>query len=209
MTDSLERKDVVGSSYKNVVDRIKNLRWENLDGSSLQELMYISYVAAREFAESLRIALELYPDDEQLKVMAKGELQTNNLVFGGINITGDHADFLAQVKSEIGFVPRADLLEKTDRYLEVCRSLSRYARAMSVFSREEELSSIFERVLKAKDWSAPGLDAFRYYLETHIKLDSSKGGHHDLLSHFQIDDSVRPFYEARLEMYKAIPKLFQ
>ena len=78
---------------------------------------------------------------------------------------------------------------------------------MSIFSREEELSGIFKKVLQAKDWSAPGLSAFKFFLERHIALDSEEGGHHDLTKKFPINNQASRFYQYRLKLYEGIPKL--
>lgn len=193
--------------YKTVVEKIKSLNWENLDNQELQQLMYLSHVSAREFAEALRIALKLYPENENLQEMARGELQTNNLSFGDYQAKGDHADYLGHFLEKMEVPKHLTILG--DLYQAACRELDDKTRAMSIFSREEELSGIFERILKAKDWSTSELTAFRHYLEQHIAFDSNKGGHHDLTKEFPIDDSVKPFYEARLNMYRAIPKLFE
>jgi hypothetical protein len=196
-------------NYKQVVQEIKDLNWENLDSHDLQRLMHLSHVSAVEFAEALRIANRLYPEDGELKEMSAGELETQNLEFEGYKAPGDHAEFLQHFLEKYGLSNDPDLMNHGEEYLKACRQLPDEVRAMTIFSREEELSGIFERVLEAKDWSADGLPAFQYYLRKHIELDSHAGGHHDLTKKFPIDEKVAPFYEARLEMYKAIPKLFE
>ena len=80
---------------------------------------------------------------------------------------------------------------------------------MSIFSREIEYAGVFEEILKIPDWTSPGLPEFKFYMEQHIALDSCDGGHKDLTSEFIVDERVRSFYEARLNSYKAIPKLFE
>jgi hypothetical protein len=71
------------------------------------------------------------------------------------------------------------------------------------------LPDIFAEILKAPDWSADGLAAYKYYLKRHILLDSQPGGHAELLDGFTVDDSVAPFYEARLNLYRCIPTLVE
>lgn len=207
----LEKKKTPESSegFKDVVEQIKNLNWENLDAYELQQLMQLSYTSAREFAEALRIAIQLHPDNKNLKEMAAGELQTNNLSFEDYRRKGDHADFLLHFLEKSGLNGDEKTKKYSEHYLQACKTLDKETRAMSIFSREEELPGIFERILRAKDWSAPGLAPFRYYLTEHIKLDSTEGGHADLTKSFPINDNIRTFYEARLEMYRAIPKLFE
>lgn len=197
--------------YKQIVEQIRNLSWGNISGLELQWLMILSGFAAREFAESLRIALDLHPGSPELREMAAGELKTTNLQFAGYNAVGDHADFIWNFIKKAGIDKScpAEVIAAGERYLEEVKKISPAARAMSIVSREKELSGIFAEILKAKDWSAEGLGAFRYYLERHIALDSEEGGHADLLSGFEVNDVVAEFYQARLDLYRCIPKLFE
>lgn len=195
--------------YKKLVEEIKDLKWENLEAQDLQRLMYLSCVSAREFADALTTALALYPDNKDLQKMATGELRTDNIALDDYKKKGDHADFLEHFIRKNGLDSDTNLVEHAEAYLKACEALDPQTRAMTIFSREEELSGIFKRILTAKDWSAPGLEAFKFYLEKHIKLDSEKGGHHDLTKELPIDERITPFYEARLKMYEAIPKLFE
>lgn len=202
-----ERQEA-GKEYKEIVKQIKELNWESLNGKELQQLMYLSYVAAQEFAEALRIALKLYPNNANLTDMAHGELGADNLEFDDYSQRGDHADFLRHFLKKYRLEGNENLKQYGEAYRKACAGLDDRVRAMTIFSREEELSGIFREVLNAKDWSGDGLSAFQYYLETHIELDSEEGGHADLTKEFPVDDSVKPFYESRLEMYRAIPTLF-
>lgn len=195
--------------YKKVIEEIKNLEWEKLSAEELQQLMYLSYAAAVEFAEAVRIALELYPENEKIKAMAGGELSTDNLENEEYKESGDHCEFLKHFLDKYQIVPSGQVKQTADEYLAACRKLSAHTRAMSIFSREQELHSIFEEILKAKDWSADGLKEYRYYLERHIGLDTEEGGHGELTEQMPIDDSVQEFYEARLNLYRALPKLFE
>lgn len=208
---SANTETVNAPKSKEVVGKIKALNWENLSRDELVVVWYLSYVAAVEFAEALRIALRLYPDHPGLKAMAYGELKTRNLALEDFRSPGDHHEFLAHflAKHDVTAKMERELGEHAARYMAVCRSLSDEVRAMTVFSREEELSGIFARMLQASDWSAPGLYAFRHYLSRHIVFDSGTGGHHDLISSFPVDDQVLPFYEARLETFKLVPSLWQ
>ncbi len=204
--DATIREDKEG--YKETVERIKNLHWERLEPHELQQLMYCSYISAREFAEALRIAIGLYPDDENLRAMAAGEIDTDNLPYADYVRRGDHADFLEYFIRKEGIEPEEEVRAACERYLQACRALPPEVRAMTIFSREEELPGIFGRVLAAKDWSAAGLPAFHHYLERHISLDTADGGHHDLTQHLSVNEDVRSFYEGRLQMYRGIRTLF-
>lgn len=196
-------------NYKTVVQEIRELNWRALNPSHLQILMYLSWIAAVEFAESLRIALVMNPNNKNLRETAAGELKTRNLTYGSFTEPGDHATFLEHFIRENGIEVPAREQEASSKYLKDCRFLPNEVRAMSVFSREEELERIFKEILKAKDWSAPGLAEYRFFLERHILLDTEEGGHHDLTKEFPVDDRVLPFYMSRLELYRAIPTLFE
>lgn len=196
--------------YQELVKRIRGLDWCSLDSRGLQRLMVLSAYSAREFGESLRLTLELHPRNLALKQMASEELRTDNLSFGDYNQKGDHSEFLGH------FIDKYDLLQKDsdlkrigERYMARIRALPEMVRVMSIVSRERELPGIFTQILTAPDWKAKGLPEYRYYLQRHIDLDSDEGGHADMLSNFQVDDSIVPFYEARLNMYRCLPKLFE
>ena len=197
--------------YKHYVDQIKNLQWGSLSPAELQQVMVLSAYAATEFAESLRIALTLFPDDANFKEMARGELTTDNLHFEDYCEQGDHKDFLWYFinKYKIESTVPIRVIETGEAYLNAVRSLDNKVRAMSIVSREQELPAIFKNILEAPDWDAVGLNAFNYYLRRHVNLDSQKGGHAELLSAHKVTDNVATFYKARLEMYRAIPKFFE
>lgn len=170
-------------------------------------IMVASSYSAIEFAETLRIAIPRHPD--LFREMAKGELQTNNLVFEDYNRTGDHWEFLVHFIEKYGIrelCPRS-VIESGERYLARVRKLPEDVRIMSIVSREQELHRIFSKILETDLSSIPGLHTFRYYLERHIELDSSEGGHADLLKDFTVDDRVLPFYKIRHDLYRPLPKV--
>ena len=135
---------------------------------------------------------------------------TGNLHFEDYDQVGDHADFLWHFIQKHGILAKVpqEVRESVGAYLQAVECLPRAVRVMSIVSRERELSGIFERILEAPDWSLPGLAAFRYYLEEHIKLDSNEGGHADLLAGCEVDERVVEFYERRLDLYRCMPTLF-
>ena len=197
-------------NYKQTVAEIRNLRWERLNAGELQQLMVLSGYAAREFAESLRIARRLHPDNAQLEEMAAGELQTDNLRFNDYARRGDHADFLWQFIDRYGIMKSEEQVSAVgEAYLDRVRTLDDQTRVMSIASREQELPGIFSRILSASDWNASGLLEFRYYLKQHILFDTGIGGHGELTRDIPIDDRVDAFYQHRLEMYRVISKLFR
>ncbi len=197
------------NNHKNVIDEIKQLRWERLSASELQVLTILAAYAAREFAESLRIALRLYPESSELREMASGELETSNLQFGDYSQPGDHANFLWHFINKHNLTElHPEAVRAGETYLAKVRELPDEIRAMSIISRERELPQIFERILEARDWSMPILEAFHHYLKEHIRLDSMEGGHADLLSSFIVTNEITVFYKARLDMYRCISTLF-
>jgi hypothetical protein len=68
--------------YKEVVRKIRALPFERINGEELQLVWYLSWVAAVEFAEALRLSATLYPEHPGLASMIMGELETTNLALG-------------------------------------------------------------------------------------------------------------------------------
>lgn len=198
------------AEYKGCVEQIENLRWHELSQEMLEQLMLISQAAAVEFAEALRIALQLDPMNPDLQAMAAGELQTDNLKFADYHAQGDHADFLAHFIQANAIEPSEATRVAISAYLTACRGLRDEVRAMSIFSREQELPGIFDRILDNSGLATtPALQAFEYYLREHIALDSTDGGHGDLTRSLPINpEEVLAFWQARLQLYRAIPELF-
>lgn len=199
-------------NYKETVRRITDLRWELAETADLLALMILSTYAAREFAESLRIALTENQGVTAFQEMAAGELETTNLQFADYTGPGDHADFLWHFIEKHAVLRKCPMYVRDAgfRYRQQVQAMSNETRVMSIISRKQELPSIFTSILKARGWDElPELQAFKYYLEQHIALDSGEGWHADLLSGFEVNDSVLPFYEARLNMYRVLPSLWQ
>jgi Protein of unknown function (DUF3050) len=204
-----DRSDQTLYEYKRWVEKIVSLPFEDLGSRELVQVCYLSWVSAVEFAEALRLAQDAYGDHAGLQEMIEGELQTDNLSYGDYSRAGDHFEFLAHFLDKQGGRGEfdAELGDVAAEYLAACQALPPHIRAMSVFSREEELSRIFERVLDAPEerWDLPVLGAYRYYLQRHIELDSEEGGHADLISDIAVDDHVAPFYHARFRLYRKLP----
>jgi hypothetical protein len=189
---------------KKIVREIENLPWNKF---SPTEIIYVSYCTAVEFAESLRKALVVYPDNKNLIEMASGELDTRNLSYKDYNNRGDHWEFLEHFcrKQENGIIPSVSLVDACKYYHSIVNSFNNNERAMTIFSREQELPSIFNKILVAHDWEKLNLGFYKYYLERHIELDSKDGGHGDLTKDFFLDDKkLDAFYKSRLELYKSL-----
>jgi hypothetical protein len=190
------------NSYHTTVRQIISLQWNNLTQQDLERLMVVSLETAQEFAESLRVALALFPNDHLLKSMAAEELQTNNLQFGTWKKTGDHWEFLHH------FLKQSKkpllVLQACKNYRKTIRAFTPKLRAMSIFSREEDLPHIFSKILASSVWKSNlpiHLQAFRFYLLKHVELDSKEGGHGDMVSHLTTTNELDVFYKARLKLY--------
>jgi hypothetical protein len=223
-------------NYKNTVASLQRLNWKWLvTPYEITQLMWISYVCAKEFAESLRIALKLYGNNAGLVHMAQGELNTDNLFFRSYNQKGDHYEFLKHFLERGGVLAGTQIYFPEDiaqerriilprhlpgegiyaaqKYLLAVEALPDEVRAMSVFSREEELAGIFSKILQNQIFDHPELaemhEAYKYYLERHIEIDLGEGGHKYLIKDFPIDDRVDDFYQARLTLYKEAFPVFK
>lgn len=195
-------------NYKGTINQIIALPWKSLKTTQLLQLMVLAYFSAQEFAESLRIACQLHSDDADLKSMAAGELQTNNLRWEEYSAIGDHADFLRY------FLNKYNIWREDDEsFLNICcsdyllaiRSMPDETRSMSIFSREHELPDVFKAVCESNLLDThPALKAFRYYMQRHISLDSEQGGHADLVSLHRITEDVGDFWKARLLLYRPL-----
>jgi hypothetical protein len=191
-------------SYKDLVQRIADLDWAAAVPS---DVVLLSRCTALEFAESLRLADKLYPNDERLKEMMEGELKTSNMVFEDYREKGDHWEFLDYfVKKKDLHPSRVGIETAMAEYTrELVDHFSETERAMTVFSREKELTSIFQKIVEAHDWDGIGFGFYKHYLESHISFDSGEGGHHYLTKHFPLHESVlERFYQARLKLYQAL-----
>jgi hypothetical protein len=171
------------------------------------KIILLSLATAQEFGVSLRMALEVHPDDENLRTMAAGELDTDNLTYRSYHQRGDHFQFLEYFILQFPTwrtSARTENLKNAIRgYGVIMHNMSPEHRAQTIFSRERELPGIFEKILGAHDWDALGFGFYRYYLERHIMLDSASGGHADLTREHELNEDVLlKFYGARYMLYQ-------
>jgi hypothetical protein len=190
-------------AYKDLIQQIANLDWASVDPG---DIVLLSRCTAIEFADSLRRALVLYPTDTRLLEMAAGELATDNMVFEDYAAKGDHWEFLDFFIKKYNITPlNTRILQVCDEYTQGVESLSDGDRAMTVFSREEELTAIFHKILAAFDWQHSDMAFYKYYLERHIMFDSGDTGHAYLTSHFPLHENVLVhFYTSRLNLYQCL-----
>ena len=66
-------------SYEQVIDEICNLNWAKLNEEDLIRVAWAYYHFSVQFRECLEIAREMYPDDERLLQLDRGERSTDNL----------------------------------------------------------------------------------------------------------------------------------
>ena len=190
-------------NHKEIVQQIANLDWSKATPS---DIILLSHCTAKEFASSLRLGLKLYPNDEHLKEMANGELQTDNMSFDDYVKTGDHWEFLNHFISKHHITPtKTSISDSMIGYVNEIEKLSDSERAMTVFSREEELTLIFNKIIPAHDWVAIGFGFYKYYLEQHILFDSGDHGHAWLTKHFPMHEpTLTNFYNIRLKLYQSL-----
>ncbi len=197
-------------NYKKIIEEIRNLPWEEYDPHSI---VFISLISAIEFANSLRCAIRAYPENKNLAEMASGELQTNNLIYGDYNTIGDHSDFLkhfiygnSEMLKKGGAILNQNLRNAGYSYNEnVAKLGDDKIKAMTIFSREQELPNIFKKIMEAHAWEKLGLGFYKYYLKRHIELDGDEGGHANLTKDFELDEDVlEKFYKIRLTLYGSL-----
>ena len=189
--------------YKELVKKIADLDWKK---ASPGDIILLSRCTAKEFADSLRFGVTLYPDDTRLMEMVSGELKTDNMTFEDYVAKGDHWEFLEHFINKYTITPsKPEISPAMSDYVAFVESLPDTDRAMTVFSREEELTSIFRKIVNAHDWDSIGFGFYKYYLEQHILFDSGEGGHHHLTQHFPMHEpTLDTFYQARLNLYQSL-----
>jgi hypothetical protein len=190
-------------NHKDLVRQIADLDWTRAAPS---DIILLSRCTAREFATSLRLGVTLYPDDKRLMEMVSGELETNNMVFDDYTIKGDHWEFLEHFIKRYEIIPTsAKIQDGMDEYVRGVEAFSDTDRAMTVFSREEELTLIFKKIVVAHDWEGLGFRFYEFYLKQHILFDSGDHGHAWLTRHFPMHEpTLIDFYKIRLRLYQAL-----
>jgi hypothetical protein len=192
----------VAFEFEKVINRICDLPWENLKDDELLRVAMAYYYFSVQFRENLEVACKLYPGDEKLKDLRRGECDTSNLSpWEDVAAKGEamnHDEFMRRL---LTLQPMADadaLARAGDRYLARVRAMDDLAKARSIASYEDGgLESVFSAILRAPSWKGAGLRAFRHFLEKHIEFDSdSDGGHGALSRHIPVDDTVLSFWLA-------------
>jgi hypothetical protein len=202
--------------YQRVIDDICHLDWSNLTEEDLIGVAWVYYYFSIQFRESLEIACQLYPADQQLRELDRGERDTDNLSpWPGVASVGErmnHDEFMKRTLglSKISGRRQRNLETIGEAYLSMARAIDRKVRALALASYEDGgLESVFRAILTAPKWDDPLLQAFKHFLVEHIKFDSDpEQGHGALCRHLPPDHRVSPLWdEFRKMLVKAAPRL--
>jgi hypothetical protein len=199
--------------YKRVIDDICDLDWGKLTEEDLIGVAWVYYYFSIQFRESLEIACQLYPADQQLQELDRGERNTDNLSpWPGVASVGErmnHDEFMRRVIESASLDQAArDRVDNLGReYLAEVGRMDPLTRAMALSSYEDGgLETVFTAMLTAPDWNEPSLGAFKHFLVEHIRLDS--GEHGSLCRHIVADDRILPLWKAfRNLLAGAAPRL--
>jgi len=207
-----------GFAYEQVIDDICNLQWGSLTQEDLINVAWVYYYFSSQFRESLEIARSLFPDDDRLLQLDRGERDTDNLSpWPGVAAVGErmnHDEFMRRTLElkAISESRRRQLAAIGQSYLSRVRAIDGKIRALALASYEDGgLERVFRAILRAPLWNGPLLQAFKHFLTEHIRFDSDpEQGHGALCRHLAPDDRVCPLWtEFRQMLVKAAPGLEQ
>jgi hypothetical protein len=195
------------------IDSICQLRWDLVTKDELLQVAHAYYYFSVQFRENLEVACRLHPDDDKLKQLRREECDTDNLSpWPVLSLPGERLDHDEFVKRLI-YLYLNDRAEAVDRlgtaYLAAVRNMDAATRAKSIASYEDGgLSRVFQAMLKAPCWQGAGQQAFRFFLEQHIRFDLDTGGHGSLARHIVPDASILPLWWAFEDLLvAAVPAL--
>jgi hypothetical protein len=202
--------------YEQVIEDICSLDWSSLTAEDLTGIAWVYYYFSIQFRESLEAARELYPDDQQLQELDRGERDTDNLSpwpgVAGIGERMNHDEFMRRTLqlSRISAQKQRNFESIGESYLSKVRAIDAQIRALALASYEDGgLESVFRAILTAQNWDDPLLTAFKHFLVEHIKFDSDPDeGHGALCRHLPPDDRVVPLWDEFKQMLlSAVPRL--
>jgi len=205
-----------GFAYERVIDDICNLDWVSLTQEDLTNVAWVYYYFSTQFRESLEIARDLHPEDDRLRQLDHGERDTDNLSpWPGVAATGErmhHDEFMRRTLdlTAISESSRRRLKGLGRSYLTKVSAIDGKIRALALASYEDGgLERVFRAILKAQNWNDPLLQAFKHFLDEHIRFDSDpEQGHGALCRHLKPDDRVLPLWaEFRQMLVEAAPRL--
>ena len=183
--------DEATGSYQDVINEICDLNWSGLTRDEVINTAWTYYYFSVQFCENVGIARGLHPDDKRLEELDRGERNTDNLSpCPGVVAVGekvDHDEFMRRTLrlEPVDEMRRRRLVEIGETYLGKIRAMDDATRAMSLVTYEDGgLEKVFRTILHARHWDGPLLQAFKHFLDGHIKLDSDpEQGHGALCRH--------------------------
>jgi hypothetical protein len=203
-------------TFEDVIDDICGLNWVKLVEVDLVSVAWAYYYFSVQFRECLEIARKLFPDDDRLLELDRGERDTDNLSpWPGVAAAGErmnHDEFMRRTLelTEIPESRQRKLAALGQAYLFKVRAMDRNSRAMALASYEDGgLERVFRAMLTAPKWNGPLLQAFRHFLSEHIRFDSDpEQGHGALCRHLTPDNRILPLWaEFKHMLTEAAPRL--
>src|SRR5712691_7753193 len=189
-----------GFAFERVIDQISRMPWEEVSNQEVLKIAKVYYYFSIQFRENLAIACRLRPQDECLKTLYREECDTDNLSpYPGVTAVGEKVNHDEFMRRLLAFQPiqQEDMLDRAGAaYLERTRQIDDPIRARSIASYEDGgLSTVFSAMLRAPRWQGAGQQAFRFFLEEHIRFDTdADGGHGALSRHLTLDDDILPLW---------------
>ena len=202
--------------YEQVIDETCDLNWAELNEEDLIRVAWAYYHFSVQFRECLEIAREMYPDDERLLQLDRGERYTDNLSpWPGVANPGEkinHDEFMRRTLelAKIPEIGRVVLSDIGNKYLKAVRAIDPKIRALALATYEDGgLEKVFRAILTAPSWKGPLQQAFKHFLAEHIRFDSDPDqGHGALCRHLTPDDRVLPLWvEFKHMLTEAAPNL--
>ncbi len=189
-------------TYRSVIVEIADLCWTDLNEPDLAAVALAYYYFSIQFRENLLVAVALYPEDALLQKLMAGECATDNLSpwpgIAELCEVMNHDEFMRRAVAISRIAPERRLAVDHEgvNYLARVRAMPAEVRACSIASYENGgLESTFRAMLTAPSWEAPGLRAFKHFLEAHIHFDSDPDeGHGALARHLKVDDRILPLW---------------
>jgi hypothetical protein len=204
------------NAYTDVIRQICELNWRSIDQNELIDVAWAYYYFSVQFRKNLELALALYPNDDRLRELDRGERDTDNLSpWPGVAGAGermDHDEFMRRTLalSPLDLERRRRLQAIGTSYLATVEAIQCTSRVLSLASYEDGgLASVFRAILTARAWQGPLLQAFQHFLTEHIRLDSDpEMGHGVLCRHLLPDREVVALWRAfRKILVEAAPRL--
>lgn len=189
-----------GFAFERVIDEICRMPWEKISNHDVLKIAKAYYYFSVQFRENLVIACDLLPQDENLKKLYREECDTDNLSpFPGITGVGErinHDEFMKRLLLLAPIVQESLLEQAGTTYLSQVRQIDADVRARSIASYEDGgLSKVFLAILRAPAWQGVAQQAFRFFLEEHVRFDTDGDeGHGALSRHLGRNDDILPLW---------------